>query len=142
MTNQSTHPSTRELLIEIAKMEEATASATDDINHIEEKRDEEHATAHHWNQKAEQAVLQQRDDLATAALGYVVRAEKNISAHNLTLINFTYRIEDLGRSLGELRQKLDDAKAYEQAELTRLTVTERLEALKKNLISHADGMQA
>lgn len=31
MTSQSTHPSTRELRIEIAKMEEATASATDDL---------------------------------------------------------------------------------------------------------------
>lgn len=133
-----TPPTTRELRIEIAKIEEATTSVTDDIKSIEEKRNEDQATALIWTQKAEQAIRQQRDDLATAALGYVIRTESKITAHNLALINFTHRIEDLYKSLEGLRKKLDDAKAYEQAELSRLAVTERLDALKKKLIGNAD----
>ncbi|MFP3709727.1 PspA/IM30 family protein [Paraburkholderia sp. SIMBA_009] len=99
----------RELRAEIAKTEEATASVIADQKAIQKKRDAAHAMALDWNAKAEQAVRQQRDDLATAALEYATRAERNVTVYDESLSVLSPRVAALRAKLDELRGKLDDA---------------------------------
>lgn len=99
----------RELSQNIAKTEEACASVIGDQKLIERKRDTARAEAQQWNEKAEQAVKAQRDDLAKSALQRAGKAEKNLSAYDKALSTLTPRVEELKTKLTQLRDQRDDA---------------------------------
>lgn len=99
----------RELSQNIAKTEEACASVIGDQKLIERKRDTARVEAQQWNEKAEQAVKAQRDDLAKSALQRAGKAEKNLSAYDKALSTLAPRVEELKAKLAQLRDQRDDA---------------------------------
>jgi len=99
----------RELSAGIAQHEETTASVIADQMVLAGKRDTAKKAAAEWNEKAKQAVIAGRDDLAEAALERAGRAERNLASYEKSLSVLTPKVDALKSRLADLRAQRDDA---------------------------------
>ncbi|CAI2536182.1 PspA/IM30 family protein [Serratia ficaria] len=99
----------RELDTQIANTEEAITSVIADQRLLEKKAQDALKETADWTERAEKAVLANRDDLAKAALKHVERHERNHAAYQSSLDVLSPKVTEIKTKLSQLREQRDDS---------------------------------
>lgn len=91
------------------------------------------AEADSWEQKAKLAISKGREDLARAALQEKHAIEDELAAVTAELTAADEHIAQLGTEIGQLQQKLSDAKSRQQALLMRSQTVESRIKVKRQM---------
>lgn len=96
---------------QIAKTEDVVAAVIGEQIMLQKQLDDSKRQVDDWHNKAQSAVLANRDDLATAALKHLARYEKDVSLYHHALATVTPKVNDLKNKLAALRDGYEDAKS-------------------------------
>lgn len=123
-------------LVEVRTTSARTIAEKKDLNRkIQRLRDE----AESWQQKAELALSKEREDLAKAALVERKQAQEMVEEMDKQLQGVEDSLDQLNTEIGQLQEKLQDAKARQSALLMRhKTASSRLKVREKLYSSHVD----
>jgi phage shock protein A len=89
--------------------------------------------ASEWERKAEIALSKDRDDLARAALKEKTESLTGVSAIDLDLEQIEHNLQKLSGDIGQLQQKLTDAKARQKALIMRGQTVQSRMGVKRQL---------
>ena len=123
-------------LVEVRTTSARTIAEKKDLNRkIQRLRDE----AESWQQKAELALSKEREDLAKAALVERKQAQEMVDEMEKQLQSVEDSLNQLNTEIGQLQEKLQDAKARQSALLMRhKTASSRLKVREKLYSSNVD----
>lgn len=123
-------------LVEVRTTSARTIADKKDLNRkIQRLRDE----AESWQQKAELALSKEREDLAKAALVERKQAQEIVEEMEKQLQVVEDSLDQLNTEIGQLQEKLQDAKARQSALLMRhKTASSRLKVREKLYSSNVD----
>ncbi len=123
-------------LVEVRTTSARTIAEKKDLNRkIQRLRDE----AESWQQKAELALSKEREDLAKAALVERKQAQEMVEEMEKQLQGVEDSLDQLNTEIGQLQEKLQDAKARQSALLMRhKTASSRLKVREKLYSSNVD----
>lgn len=123
-------------LVEVRTTSARTIAEKKDLNRkIQRLRDE----AESWQQKAELALSKGRDDLAKAALVERKQAQEMVDEMEKQLQGVEDSLDQLNTEIGQLQEKLQDAKSRQSALLMRhKTASSRLKVREKLYSSNVD----
>jgi len=123
-------------LVEVRTTSARTIAEKKDLNRkIQRLRDE----AESWQQKAELALSKDRDDLAKAALVERKQAQEMVEEMEKQLQGVEDSLDQLNTEIGQLQEKLQDAKSRQSALLMRhKTASSRLKVREKLYSSNVD----
>jgi phage shock protein A len=123
-------------LVEVRTTSARTIAEKKDLNRkIQRLRDE----AESWQQKAELALSKEREDLAKAALVERKQAQEMVEEMEKQLQGVEGSLDQLNTEIGQLQEKLQDAKARQSALLMRhKTASSRLKVREKLYSSNVD----
>jgi phage shock protein A len=123
-------------LVEVRTTSARTIAEKKDLNRkIQRLRDE----AESWQQKAELALSKEREDLAKAALVERKQAQEMVDEMEKQLQSVEDSLNQLNTEIGQLQEKLQDAKARQSALLMRhKTASSRLKVREKLYSSDVD----
>ncbi len=123
-------------LVEVRTSSARTIAEKKDLTRkIQRLQDE----ADSWQQKAELALSKDRDDLAKAALIERKQAQEMVSEMEKQLVAVEENLNQLNTEIGQLQEKLQDAKSRQSALLMRhKTASSRLKVREKLYSSSVD----
>ena len=123
-------------LVEVRTTSARTIAEKKELNRkIQRLRDE----AESWQQKAELALSKEREDLAKAALVERKQAQEMVDEMEKQLQSVEDSLNQLNTEIGQLQEKLQDAKARQSALLMRhKTASSRLKVREKLYSSDVD----
>ncbi|MEL0067104.1 MAG: phage shock protein PspA [Gammaproteobacteria bacterium] len=123
-------------LVEVRTTSARTIAEKKELNRkIQRLRDE----AESWQQKAELALSKEREDLAKAALVERKQAQEMVEEMEKQLQGVEDSLDQLNTEIGQLQEKLQDAKARQSALLMRhKTASSRLKVREKLYSSNVD----
>jgi len=127
----------------IQEMEEAlvevrstSARAIADRKELERRRDWQQNEAEEWERKAEVAVRKGRDDLAKGAIVESNKAREAMSALGEELSVLESTLAKLNEDVGALQAKIKDAKARQNAIITRGKAAQSRLGVRRTLSDH------
>ncbi len=125
----------------LVEVRTSSARTIADKKELQRKTDKIKADIENWQQKAELAISKGREDLAKAALAEKNRLVEIIEEMELQFSAANETLEQLNTEIGQLQEKLQDAKARQSALLMRhKTASSRLKVREQ--LFNADSNDA